>query len=75
MLGLGKHSVHTESNACAAEAPRTEAGEGLPPGKSGSLVSKWSGARAARGWPRAAHAEHQFSEGCFVHWLSRACEM
>lgn len=43
----------------------------------GQIPRGGSGAKLGlpAGWLHAAHTEHQFSEGCFVHWLSRACEM
>lgn len=52
-----------------------EANNGCPQGRSAFLVSEWSRARVAGGLASTAHAEHQLSKGCFVHWLSRACEM
>lgn len=72
MLGLDKCSINVELKGPASGAPRTLR---LPQGRSDSLVSTQSRARAAGSLPEPAHTKYQFSEGCFVHWLSRACEM
>ena len=76
-LGLGQRSANVEANRHAAGASRTlrPVTDSLGGGQfTGEQVSEaeW---RLPAAWLSAAHTQHQFSEGCFVHRLSRACEM